>query len=70
LNIMESSGDDLKRADEAERQITETLRQLEHDALSGWAQRHEEAAADQSRQEAGWRPMGKKTLLAQHLRID
>lgn len=60
LNIMESSGDDLKRADEAERQIIEILRQLGHDALSGWAQQHEEAAADQGRQAAGWRPMGQK----------
>jgi len=60
LTIMESSSDDLKRADEAERQIIETLRQLGHDALSGWAQRHEEATADQGRQAAGWRPMGQK----------
>lgn len=42
LNIMESNGDDLKRADEAEQQIIETLHQLGHDALSGWADRHEE----------------------------
>jgi hypothetical protein len=60
LNIMESNGDDLKRADEAERQIIETLRQLGHDALSGWAERHEEAAAEEGRQAAGWRPMGQK----------
>lgn len=60
LNIMESSGDDLKRADEAERQIIETLRQLGHDALSGWAERHEAAAAHQGWEEPGWRPMGQK----------
>jgi hypothetical protein len=57
---MESSGDDLIRADEAERQIIETLRQLGRDALSGWTRRHEEAAAEQGRQEAGWRPLGQK----------
>ena len=60
LNIMESNGDDLKRADEAERQIVETLRPLGHDALSGWAGRHEAAAAEEGQQAAGWRPMGQK----------
>lgn len=60
LNIMESEGDDLKRADEAERQIIETLRQLGHDALSGWAGQHEAVAAEQGRQEPDWRPMGEK----------
>ena len=62
LNIMESGGDDLKRADEAERQIIETLRQLGHDALSGWAEQHEAAAAEQGQQEPGWRPMGQKNF--------
>ncbi len=60
LNIVESSGDELKLADEAERQLIETLRQLGHDALSGWAEQREEAAAEQGRQEPGWRPMGQK----------
>jgi len=60
LNIVESSGDDVKLADEAERQIIETLRQLGHDALSGWAEQREERAAEQGRQEPDWRPMGQK----------
>lgn len=60
LAIMESAGDDLKRADDAERQMIETLRQLGHDALSGWAEQHEAAAAEQGHQEPGWRPMGEK----------
>ena len=60
LKIMESEGDDLKRADEAEQQIIEALRQLGHDALSGWAEQHESAAAEQGRKEPGWRPMGQK----------
>lgn len=70
LNIMESSGDDLKRADEAERQIIETLRQLGHDALSGWAQGMRKlppTKADRQRVGVLW---VKKTLLAQYLRID
>ena len=54
------TGDDLKRADEAERQIIETLRQLGHNTLSGLAQQHEEAAADQGQQAAGWRSMGQE----------
>ncbi|WP_154724382.1 hypothetical protein [Thiothrix nivea] len=60
LNIVESRGDDLKLADEAERQIIETLRQLGHDALSGWAEQRAETAVEQGRQEPGWRPMGQK----------
>lgn len=60
LDIVESSGEDLKLADEAERQIIEPLRQLGHDALSGWAEQRAEAAAEQGMQELGWRPMGQK----------
>lgn len=60
LNIMESTGDDLKRADDAERQMIDTLRQLGHDALSGWAQHQEEVSAQQGRAEPDWRPMGQK----------
>ncbi len=58
LNIMESSGDELKLADEAERQIIETLRQMGHEALLGWAEQRVEATARQGR-EVG-RSMGKK----------
>jgi hypothetical protein len=57
---VESSGDDLKLADEAERQIIETLRQLGHDALSGWAEQREDVSAQQGREEPDWRPMGQK----------
>lgn len=60
LNIVESTGDALKRADEAERQIIKTLRQLGHDALSGWAGQHVEQATQQGRQEPEWRPAGQK----------
>lgn len=39
LSVVESTGDDLARADEAERQVIETLRQMGQDALSAWANR-------------------------------
>jgi hypothetical protein len=60
LNIMESTGDELKRADDAERQIIETLRQMGHDALTGWAGQRVERAAEQGQQEPTWRPAGQK----------
>jgi len=57
---MESSGANLKRVDEAERQITELVRRMGHDALSGWAEvrvAEEEKPLEQS---AGWRSAGEK----------
>lgn len=60
LDIMESSGDDLQRADEAERQIIELMRQMGHDALSGWADQRTEQAAEQGRDREDWRSAGEK----------
>ncbi len=63
LNIVESTGDDLKRADDAERQIIDTLRQLGHDTLSGWAGQRVEQVTEQSQQESAWRSAGKKNSI-------
>lgn len=60
LDIMESTGDDLKRADEAERQITELIRQMGHDALSGWADHRIDQETEQGHSREGWRSAGEK----------
>lgn len=60
LNIVESTGDDLKRADEAERQVIKTLREMGHDALSGWAGQQVKQASQQGQQVPAWRPAGQK----------
>lgn len=60
LDIMESSGVDLRRADEAERQIIELVRQMGHDALSGWAKGRVEEEAKRVEQREDWRRAGEK----------
>lgn len=60
LDIMESSGDDLKSADEAERQITELIRKMGHEALAGWAEQRVAQATKQGEETEGWRRAGEK----------
>lgn len=60
LKVVESTGDDLARADEAERQVIETLRQMGHDALSAWATRRMSQASVQSAADPALRPCGQK----------
>jgi hypothetical protein len=59
---MESSGEDLKRADEAERQLTELIRQLGHDALTGWAEQRVAAETERGQALLGWRSAGEKNF--------
>ena len=60
LEILESSGSDLRRADEAERQITKQVRQLGHEALSGWAEGRVAEEAKRLEQSEDWRRAGEK----------
>lgn len=60
IGVVESTGDDLARADEAERQVIETLREMGHDALSAWASRRVEQAALHSSNDSELRPQGQK----------
>lgn len=60
LDLMESTDAGLKRADDAERQITDLLRQLGHDALSGWADQRLEQATQTAKETSGWRSAGEK----------
>lgn len=63
LRVVESTGNDLARADEAERQVIQTLRQMGNDALSAWATRRVEQTAAQSRQDSTLRACGQKNSI-------
>lgn len=60
LSVVESTDDDLARADEAERQVIKTLREMGHDALSAWATRRISQTSAQSNDDLTLRPCGQK----------
>ena len=60
LSVVESTGDDLARADEAERQVIKTLREMGHDALSAWATRRISQTSAQSDNDPALRSCGQK----------
>lgn len=60
LSVVESTGDDLARADEAERQVIKTLREMGHDALSAWATHRMSQTSAQSNADLTLRPCGQK----------
>jgi len=45
-DIMENTGDDVEKADEAERRVLEEVRHIGHQVLQGWAQRQQRKKAD------------------------
>ena len=49
LDLMENAQGDLRRADEAERRMTEILRETGHDLLTGWAGQVAEAVTAEAR---------------------
>ena len=49
LDLMENARGDLRRADEAERRVTEILRKTGHDVLTGWAGQVAEAVTAEAR---------------------
>ncbi len=53
LDVVENANEDAELADEAERQVIETLRDMGHDALTGWASRSEQHHGDQSEKKFG-----------------
>ncbi len=40
-DVVENVGNDLEKADQAERRVLEEVRQLGHEVLQGWAQRQQ-----------------------------
>lgn len=68
LDLIENTGGDLKRADDAERQAIEELRRMGQELLGDWGQgRAEEEARQMEASDQVVRQV-KKTALAQHLR--
>lgn len=39
LSVVENAGDDIVKADDAERRVIEELRQMGNEALTGWAEK-------------------------------
>ena len=69
LALAENAGNEVRLADDAEDRVTEELRRLGQEVLTGWAQCRHEAAAREGRSQGRLR-RDKKTLLVQHLRTD
>jgi hypothetical protein len=60
VDLVEDTGDDLRRADEAERRVIEEVRRLGQELLEGWADGQVAKRADELEQTPGvWRE-GKK----------
>ena len=68
LDLVENTGGDLKRADEAERRAIEELRVMGQEILRGWAQRRADEESQVLEKTGGFVRQVKKTPLAQHLR--
>jgi hypothetical protein len=68
VDLVEDAGDDLRKADEAERRVIEEVRRLGRDLLGDWADEQVAKRADELERTPGiWRE-GKKSPLAQYLR--
>lgn len=60
VDLVEDAGDDLRKADEAERRVIEEVRRLGQELLEGWAEGQVAKRADELEQTPGvWRE-GKK----------
>ena len=68
LDLVENTGGDLKRADEAERRAIEELRVMGQEILRGWAQRRADEESQVLEKTDGFVRQVKETPLAQHLR--
>ncbi len=68
LDLVENTGGDLKRADEAERRAIEELRVMGQENLRGWAQRRADEESQVLEKTDGFVRQVKETPLAQHLR--
>jgi len=68
VDLVEDAGDDLRKADEAERRAIEEVRGLVQELLEDWAEGQvAKRAGELERTLEVWRE-GKKTLLAESLR--
>ena len=61
-DIVENAGDEVEKADEAERRVLEQVRHIGHGALQGWAERQQRKKADHAlSQPRKLKRKGKKT---------
>ena len=68
LDLIENTGGDLKRADDAERQAIEELRRMGQELLGEWGQGRADQEAQQMETSRQVVRQVKKTALVQHLR--
>ena len=63
LEVVENAAGDVEKATEAERRVTEELRQMGHEALHAWARRQAERKEQEVAQQPGGQRKEKKTSL-------
>jgi hypothetical protein len=68
LDLIENTGGDVRRADDAERRAIDELRAMGQELLHGWGQRLADDEAQRMDKDAAVVRQVKKTPLAQHLR--
>ena len=70
MAVVEDAGGDVSRADAAERRVIEELQRLGQDSLQAWARRQVEQTTRATLDSGEARRAGKKTVLAQYVRVD
>ena len=68
LNLLENTGGDVKRADEAERRVIDELRAMGQELLCGWGQGVADEESKRLQMAGGVVRQVKKTALAKHVR--
>jgi hypothetical protein len=68
LDVIENAAGDVEKAAEAERRVTEELRQLGNEVLHGWARRQEQKKEEKFSNKVGVNRKGKKPLLVHAIR--
>ena len=63
LAVVENAAGDVEKAAEAERRVTEELRQLGNEALHGWARRQAQRKEEEVAQQSGVQRKEKKTSI-------
>jgi hypothetical protein len=61
LDLIENAAGDVEKAAEAERRVTEELRQMGNEVLHGWARRQEQKKEDEFNKKEGVYRKEKKT---------
>jgi hypothetical protein len=70
LDVIENAAGDVEKAAEAERRVTEELRQMGSEVLHGWARRQEQKKEEKFNNIEGVNRKGKKPLLVHAIRTN